>query len=156
VPGHLESETLRIIPLYQEVRQFATLVRERVSMTFGATTKCVLPMLYALLGACAYLIRLFERQLRTHTFTGHDRPAARFLTAAICGVVVGLFGDFGGSQGAILPPLGIAFLVGFAADVFFNFLDGLVQALGRSRETATDDSRAASTIAPAPLARQAR
>ena len=90
-------------------------------------------MLYAVLGACAYLIRSFEEQIKTRTFTGMDKPTARFLIAGIGALVVGLFGDFGVGHGASLPPLAIAFMVGYAADVFFSFLDGLLQTFGRSR-----------------------
>lgn len=60
------------IEVYQHVRAFAQSVREAVSMTFGAVTTCVLPLLYALLGACAYLIRRLEDQRRARTFNGTD------------------------------------------------------------------------------------
>jgi hypothetical protein len=94
-------------------------------------------MLYALLGACAYLLRTFEEQVKKRTFTGADRPTARFLIAAIGGVVVGLFGDFGTGHGASLPPLAIAFLVGYAVDVFFSFLDGMLRTVGQSQGDVT-------------------
>ena len=150
--GHLElrvdgaplsSQTTHMIQEYQVVRHFAQTVREWVSMTFGAMTSSALPVLYALLGACAFLLRSFEKQLRTRSFTGHDRPAARFVVAGIGGFVVGLFGDFGGGH-ASLSPLAIAFLVGYAADVFFYFLDSLLQAFGRPRADVGSGSQAPS------------
>lgn len=48
---------------------------------------------------------------------------ARFVVAAICGGVVGLFKTFAISDSASISPLAIAFLVGYAADVFSSFLD---------------------------------
>jgi len=36
-------------------------------------------------------------------------------------------------QGATLPPLAIAFVAGYAADVFFSFIDGAVQTVSRPK-----------------------
>jgi hypothetical protein len=143
----LSDAASRKIELYQDVRHFAQSVQEAVSTTFGAMASCILPMLYALLGACAYLLRLFEDQIKTRSFTGADKPTARFLIAGIGGLVVGLFGNFGTGHGATLPPLAIAFLVGYAVDVFFSFLEGLLQTFSRSRGDMTQESRTAAQTA---------
>jgi hypothetical protein len=55
------------------------------------------------------------------------------MTAAIAGAVVGLF-NFG--QGISVSPLAIAFLVGYAVDVFFTFLERLIQSLIKARDSA--------------------
>ena len=47
--------------------------------------------------------------------------------------MVGLFNNFTVGQGASLPPLAVAFLVGYAADVFFSFLEGSMQNLSKVR-----------------------
>jgi hypothetical protein len=99
-----------------------------MSFYYGAVTVCLLPVLYALLGTCAYLLRTFERQMATRTFIPSGANSARFLIAGIGGAVVGLFNNFTIGQGASIPPLAIAFLVGYAVDVFFAFLEGLLQA----------------------------
>ena len=130
------AETSKAIRMYQTVRFNAQSTQESVSTGFGALTSCVLPTLYALLGACAYLIRMFEGQIKARTFTGTDRPTAHLLIAGIGGLVVGLFGDFGATNGAVLQPLALAFLVGYGVDVFFFFLDGLLQTFGRSQSKA--------------------
>ena len=39
------------------------------------------------------------------------------------------------SQGASVPPLAIAFIVGHGVDVFFSFLEGLIQAFTQSKST---------------------
>jgi hypothetical protein len=119
------------ISVYQEVRYFAQSVRELISTVYGAIAAGVLPVMYALLGACAYLLRMYQEQVKSRTFTGSDTHAARFVIAAIGGGVVGLFKNFTVGDGASISPLAIAFLVGYAVDVFFAFLDSFVQAFNR-------------------------
>jgi len=135
--SNFEVATADAIRSYQRVRYFAQSVQETVSTTLGALTTCILPVSYAVLGACAYLTRVFESQIKARTFTGIERPTAHFLVAAISGFVVGLFGAFGTGQGAVLPPLALAFLVGYGVDVFFQFLDRLLQTFGRQRADPT-------------------
>ena len=130
--------------VYQDVRYFAQSLIDDVSFYYGAISTCVLPVLYALLGTCAYLLRNFEQQMALRTFTPSVANSARFLIAAIGGAVVGLFNNFNISQSASIPPLAIAFLVGYAVDVFFAFLEGLLQAFTKTHATAP-----APAIAPA-------
>ena len=114
------------IKIYQEVRYFAQQVLDEVSLGYGAITACILPVLYALLGACAYLFRSFKRHIRNKTYIPSYSNFARFIIAAIGGAVVGLFNNFSVTQGATISPLALAFLVGYAVDVFYAFLDGLL------------------------------
>jgi hypothetical protein len=129
---------------YQDVRSFAQDILDLVSVYYGAITTCLLPVLYALLGTCAYLLRRFEEELRTMTFTPSSRANwARFLIAGIGGAVVGLFGNFNITQGASISPLAIAFLVGYAVDVFFSFLEGLLQTFTKGNKNNSSTSAAA-------------
>jgi len=128
LPSAAATRTL----VYQDVRYFAQSLVDAVSVYYGAITTCILPVLYALLGTCAYLLRSFEQQISTRTFIPSSANTARFLIAAIAGAVVGLFNNFNISQTASIPPLAIAFLLGYAVDVFFAFLDGLMQTFTRS------------------------
>ncbi len=121
------------VRVYQGVRFFAQAVDSVVAIFYGAFAACVLPVLYALLGACAYLLRRFEEQVRTQTLTDSDAHLARFLIAGIAGAVIGLFNNFNLSEGASVSPLALAFLVGYAADVFFTFLEALIQSFNRNR-----------------------
>jgi hypothetical protein len=122
---------------YQDVRSFAQDVLDVVSVYYGAVTNCLLPVLYALLGACAYLLRNFEEQLKTKTFVPSRSNWARFLIAGIGGAVVGLFGNFTVTQGVSISPLAIAFLVGYAVDVFFSFLEGMLQTFNKRKSSAS-------------------
>jgi hypothetical protein len=84
-------------------------------------------VLYALLGACAFLLRSFAEQLKARTFAPTYATPARFFIAAIGGGVVGLFNNLSIGQNTSLPPLGLAFLIGYATDIFFSFLEGATQ-----------------------------
>jgi len=117
---------------YQPVRYFAQSLLNNVSIFYGAINTCILPVLYALLGTCAYLLRNFESQMSNHTFIPSPANSARFLIAAIGGAVVGLFNNFTITPEASVPPLALAFLVGYAVDVFFAFLEGLLKAFTKS------------------------
>lgn len=139
------DEAVAKIKLYQSVRYRAVSAQETAAIWSGAVATCILPVLYAALGACAYLLRLFEEQIRTRTFTA-DGHRARFLIAGIGGLVIGLFTDFNVAQGGSLSTLALAFLVGYAVDVFFSFLEGLLRAFGRAPAPAAP---AAAPAAPA-------
>jgi hypothetical protein len=114
---------------YQAVRNFANTLQENVTVYYGAIATCILPVLYALLGAGAYLLRLYEDQINSRTFVGGNRHISRFLIAGIGGVVVG---QFNVTQNVTITPFAVAFLVGYAADAFFAFLDGFLQMFKRS------------------------
>jgi hypothetical protein len=118
--------------VYQEMRYFAQSLLDDTSFFYGAITICILPALYALLGTCAYLLRNFEQQMSARTFIPSKANSARFLIAGIGGAVVGLFNNFAITQGASVPPLAIAFLVGYGVDVFFAFLEGMLQTFTRN------------------------
>ncbi len=132
--------------VYQDARSFGQNILDLVSVSYGAITACLLPVLYALLGTCAYLLRSFEEEVRTLTFTPLSRANnwARFLIAGIGGAVVGLFSNFTITQGASISPLAIAFLLGYAVDVFFSFLEGLLQAFTKRKGSSISPTAGAS------------
>jgi hypothetical protein len=133
---HLEQAADDRIKVYQDVRYFAQSLQDDVSTFYGAIATCLLPVLYALLGTCAYLLRSFEQEMTTKTYVPSSANSARFLIAGIGGGVVGLFNSFTVTQGASIPPLAIAFLVGYAVDVFFSFLEGLLLAFTKTKTAA--------------------
>lgn len=118
--------------LYQDIRYFAQNLLDDETFFYGAITTCILPVLYALLGTCAYLLRSFEQQMASRTFIPSEANSARFLIAAIGGGIIGLFSN-AINAGPTLPPLALAFLVGYAVDVFFSFLEGLLQIFTRNQ-----------------------
>jgi putative flippase GtrA len=66
--------------------------------------------------------------MSNRTFTRSHADYHRFLVAGVAGAVVGFFSNFALSAGSSISPLAVAFLAGYAVDVFFSFLDGLIQA----------------------------
>jgi hypothetical protein len=127
------DEVKQKIDFYQDVRYFAKRTQEAAQLAYGAVAACILPILYALLGACASLLRTFADQTRSRTYLSSFANPARLLIAAIGGVVVGLFNNLNIGQAASLSPFGIAFLVGYASDAFFSFLDGLLQSFAKPK-----------------------
>jgi len=137
LPRLLAREFQEKVRVYQNVRYYGISVAERVSVFYGAIASCILPVLYALLGAGAYLLRSYEDQIKNRTYVRGDRNYARFLVAGIGGLVVGLFNV---AQGVTISPFAVAFLVGYAADVFFTFLEGLLQSFRRGPASAPTPS----------------
>ena len=135
LPTRLEEAVDDRVTKYQDVRYFAQSLQEDVAMFYGAVATCLLPVLYALLGTCAYLLRTFEQEMATRTFVPSSANSARFLIAAISGGVVGLFNNLTSVQGASVPPLAIAFLAGYAVDVFFSFLESLIRSFSSTKDT---------------------
>ena len=119
----LSEELTENVQQYQRVRSYANLVVEKVTVDYGAIAVSILPLLYALLGAIAYLVRSYEEQSKNRTLL--EPPVARLLIAGIGGLVVGQFNNV--TQGINITPFAVAFLVGYAVDVFFTFLEGLLQ-----------------------------
>jgi hypothetical protein len=120
----------RLTETYQDVRYFAQNLVTDISTFYAAINYCFLPVLYALLGTCAYLLRNFEDQMSRRTFIRSVANTARFVMAAIGGTVVGLFGSF--TPQASASPLAFAFLVGYSVEIFFAFLEGLIKTFTKS------------------------
>lgn len=110
---------------YQHVRNLADQVVEKVTVYYGALAISILPIMYALLGAVAYLLRSYEEESKNRTLNVGGNKSARLLIAGIGGLVVGQFNNV--TQGINITPFAVAFLVGYAVDVFFAFLEGLLQ-----------------------------
>lgn len=82
------------VMVFQDTRQFGQDVTDDASVAYGAIGTCILPVLYALLGTCAYLLRSYSQSMSTRTFVRSHSDSAHFLIAGIAGCVVGLFNNF--------------------------------------------------------------
>jgi hypothetical protein len=116
-----------MIQSYQNVRDYAQMARGYTELLYGAVGTIVLPILYALIGALANLLRLFSRRVNERSYFPSYTEYAQLLVAAITGMVVGLFSNVVVGQGVSLPPLAIAFVAGYATDYFFGRLDSFLQ-----------------------------
>lgn len=118
------NEGFQKLATYQDIRAFAKQTQQMNLVIYGAITAYVLPVAYSLLGACAFVLRNMAAQIGTKTYRSSYLDRARLIIALIAGTVVGLFNNF--TQGVSVSPLAIAFLVGYAVEVFFSFLDAFV------------------------------
>jgi hypothetical protein len=91
----------------------------------------VLPLLYGLLGALAYILRTLSSEIQNVTFTrgSEIRYSLRWPLGMLGGVTVGLFFDPADLTGlAAITPLGLAFLAGYGVELLFAGLDRMVSA----------------------------
>ena len=123
------AEVLCKIKTYQSVRSFATNVQSDYKAAVGALASYAFPILYALLGAYAFRLRLFVDTIRNRTYHPSFADSARMITAVIAGAIAGLFNP---ATGTALSPLATAFLVGYGVELFFRFLETLLIAFGSS------------------------
>jgi hypothetical protein len=126
------NEGFEKLATYQDIRGFAKQTQQMNLIIYGAITAYVLPVVYSLLGACAFVLRNMAAHTGTKTYRPSFFDRARLIIALIAGTVVGLFNNF--TQGVSVSPLAIAFLVGYAVEVFFSFLDAFVHTFERVRD----------------------
>jgi hypothetical protein len=131
----LAEQTTIAIKKYQLIRQYAMNVLDITSVVFGAVGASILPVMYAILGARAAVLRVFSQQLERRTFTYSYASPARFIIAGIGGGVIGLF-NISIGEGVTASPLALAFLVGYSTDLFFSFLEGSLPNAGKSASSA--------------------
>lgn len=120
-------------PAELAVRRFELLqtesgaIIENANLLTGVIGSFVLPILFGVIGAVAYIIRSISDEIRNVTFsaTSPIRHVMRVALGALAGIVVGLFGGL--SNQLSLSPLAIAFLAGYGAEAVFSMFDGLIQ-----------------------------
>ena len=124
-PSEVLTEIENQIKAYQFIRNYALALVKTDSIIYGGITTYLLPTIYALLGAFLYGFRLYSRLIRRRTYLRSAAHSARYYIAAIAGLVVGLFGSLL-PKNLALPPLAVAFLVGYGVEAFFSRLDDLI------------------------------
>jgi hypothetical protein len=122
---NFQAEVYCKISLYETVRDFSRNIVLDNGYVYGAISQYVLPVLYALVGAYAFRLRSFSETVRNYTYHPSFADSARMIGAFIVGSVISLFNLF--TEGLSLSPLAVAFLSGYAVEVFFSLLDALVQ-----------------------------
>jgi hypothetical protein len=121
------AEVLCRIQTYQQIRTFATNTQTNYAAIIGAFLSYALPIAYAWLGAFAYQLRLFGDTIRKRTYHPSFADSARMITAVIAGAISGLFNP---ALGISFSPLATAFLVGYGVELFFKFLDTVLNSFG--------------------------
>lgn len=143
--AEIRAEAIGQIKAYQYIRVYALGLYKINSLIYSSLSAYFLPTVYALLGAFLYGLRLYSRLVTRNEFLPSVANSARYYIASIAGLVVGLFGTLL-PKGLGLPPLAVAFLVGYAVEAFFWRLDALI------RRFKGIDGPAAAMRAPPPAA----
>ena len=91
----------------------------------------VLPLLYGLVGALAFILRTLSREMAAVTYAPADnlRYTLRWPLGMLAGITVGWFFDPETLTGlAAVQPLALAFLAGYSVELLFAGLDRIVAA----------------------------
>jgi hypothetical protein len=139
--AEIEREGINQIKAYQSIRDYALGLCKIDTLIYSSLSTFFLPTVYALLGAFLYGFRFYSRLIRRKEFLPSAAHSARYFIAAIAGLVVGLFGSLL-PKSLSLPPLAVAFLVGYAVEAFFSRLDDLIRKLKGNDTTASAPPKA--------------
>ena len=90
----------------------------------------VLPLLYGLLGACTYVLRMLSRDVRSYSYTpdSHVRYKIRLVLGTLSGLAITWFFEPGSETLKSLSPLALAFLAGYSVEILFAAMDRFVAA----------------------------
>lgn len=124
--SEIVDEGIKQIVYYQQIRNFAQAAAKTNTVLYAGVTNYLLPAVYALLGASLYGLRHYAALVRRKAYLKSSANSARYFIALIAGIVIGLFGSIV-PAGLAVPPLAIAFLVGYAVEAFFSRLDGFIE-----------------------------
>jgi hypothetical protein len=108
------------------------IVRGKLDMLLVFLSGYLLPMLYGLLGACAFVLRKLSDEIDKLTYANDARVrySLRLNIGLLAGLAVGWFIKPGPGDATLvsLSPLALAFVAGYSSDLFFVALDKIVQA----------------------------
>jgi len=95
-----------------------------------AVSTILLPIIYAWLGVCAYLLRDVSKKIENRTWIPEreTQSSLRVAMALLAGFIVGLFNHFE----LKIAPLALAFVVGYSVELFFNLVDSIMSGLKKS------------------------
>jgi hypothetical protein len=117
------------IKLRDEMAPFTEELIDTVAVMYGAINACVLPILYAWLGACAFLLRRYCTATGEAIAIGRYSATGRLVMAGIGGMVIGFFNNLVVDSGVSVSPFALAFLVGYAIDIFYGVLENAIASL---------------------------
>ena len=97
-----------------------------------------LPMIYGLVGACAFVLRRLSSEIRQLTFSESStvQYLLRIVLGALAGITVGWFFKPEPSQELItsISPLALAFVAGYSVELVFTAMDRIISAFSSERE----------------------
>ncbi len=106
----------------------------------------LLPLLYGLLGALAFVLRNLPREIKQMLFSKESNInyTLRITLGALLGLIVGLFWGDNSSVSRLflanLPPLAVAFLAGYSVEFIFKLFDLIINTIlkGNKKDTESD------------------
>lgn len=96
----------------------------------------ILPLLYGLLGAAAYVLRTLSLRIKNMTYvpTANTGFGLRIQLGALAGLAIGWFYKPDALvNGSSLSPFALAFLAGYSVELFFTAMDKFVLAFSGSK-----------------------
>jgi hypothetical protein len=117
------------------------IIRGKLDMLLVFLSGFLLPMLYGLLGACAFVLRKLSDEIDKLTYANDARVrySLRLNIGLLSGLAVGWFIKAGAGDATLvsLSPLALAFVAGYGSDLFFVALDKIVQAFTSAPASST-------------------
>ena len=117
----------------------ATMQLQTAPISLQIMSLYLLPILYGLVGACAYILRTISREIKARTFTSalKIRLQLRMVLGALAGFSIAWFvgGENETSIVGNVAPLALAFLAGYSVELLFSAMDTLVEAFTRQRRS---------------------
>ena len=128
--GEMQSTLNKLTGLYQKVHRLCERRAGPDTSDLGCFRRLHITGALRFVGAPA-LTCSARSQSKPKSEPSRPRYAtpARFIIAGIGGGVIGSLNNFMVDQGLTLSPLALAFLIGYAADIFFSLLEGTMQNL---------------------------
>jgi hypothetical protein len=111
---------------YEVITLAAVKAQEEAGLAVGLVLSFILPLLFGVIGAIAYIVRTISNEIASSTFspTTPIRHLMRVTLGALAGVVVGFFTNV--TNQIMLSPLAIAFLAGYGVEPLFSMFDGFI------------------------------
>lgn len=121
----------------EEIRAENLTLLQTGRITLESLSRYVLPLLYGMLGACAYVLRSLAIETRSLTYTEESdiRFQLRIYLGALAGLAVAWFITEETAPGLLttITPLALAFLAGYSVELVFAAMDALISAFSRDR-----------------------
>jgi hypothetical protein len=132
--GRIYNQGMYQIELYQRIRDIAQNRSGFYQDCLSAVTVYVMPVLYAVLGACLWAFRTNCRQPNDPLDNRSPDRSSHLVIAAIGGIAISAFSTLF-PKDELLSPLALAFAFRYCNEVFTSRLDAYISALSRRNPT---------------------
>lgn len=132
-----KSKKKQKVEVYEKINDLAIRVRESAQHPLLIINSYILPLLYGLLGAYAYVLRVLSDEIKTITYSKDSdiKYILRINLGALAGLAVGLLftPDAEHFVSLNLPPLTLAFVAGYSIEFVFTAVDKFIGGATRLR-----------------------